>query len=140
MRSRCKSNQQINWLDQTFEQKISICWVCYIVLHRCCHTNLTLDNDTITLTDMKNGKKIPIEKHAYDKDREFYIAHLSQQLTPGKNNEKISQSKYTQFCIKGLLMVRDFWFWAVWAAGPVLKKKFWSDYEQLLRTAILLTF
>ena len=33
---------------------------------------------------MKNGKKIPIEKHAYDKDREFYIAHLSQQLTPGK--------------------------------------------------------
>ena len=89
---------------------------------------------------MKNGKKIPIEKHAYDKDREFYIAHLSQQLTPGKNNEKISQSKYTQFCIKGLLMVRDFWFWAVWAAGPVLKKKFWPDYEQLLRTAILLTF
>ena len=79
----------------------------YIVLDRCCHTNLTLDNDTITLTDMKNGKKIPIEKHAYDKDREFYIAHLSQQLTPGKNNEKISQSKYTQFCIKGLLMVRD---------------------------------
>ena len=53
------------------------------MLDRCGHTNLTLDNDTITLTDMKNGKKIPIEKHAYDKDREFYIAHLSQQLTPG---------------------------------------------------------
>ena len=28
----------------------------------------------------------------------------------------------TQFCIKGLLVVRDFCFWAVWAAGPVLKK------------------
>ena len=84
MHSRCKSNQQINWLDQTFEQKFAICWVCYILLDRCGHTNLTLDNDTITLTDMKNGKKIPIEKHAYDKDREFYIAHLSQQLTPGK--------------------------------------------------------
>ena len=50
---------------------------------------MTLDNDTITLTDMKNGKKIPIEKHAYDKDREFYIAHLSQTLTPG-NNYKIA--------------------------------------------------
>ena len=25
MPSQCKSNQQINWLDQTFEQKISIC-------------------------------------------------------------------------------------------------------------------
>ena len=51
--------------------------------------DMTLDNDTITLTDMKNGKKIPIEKHAYDKDREFYIAHLSQTLTPG-NNYKIA--------------------------------------------------
>merc|ERR1719464_939165 len=50
--------------------------------------DMTLNNDTITLTDMKNGKKIPIEKHAYDKDREFYIAHLSQQLTPG-NKYKI---------------------------------------------------
>ena len=65
--------------------------MCYIVLDRCGHTNLTLDNDTITLTDMKNGKKIPIEKHAYDKDREFYIAHLSQQLTPGKNNFKMGK-------------------------------------------------
>ena len=29
----------------------------------------------------------------------------------------------TQFCIKrlGLLVVQDFGFWAVWAAGPVLK-------------------
>jgi len=30
-------------------------------------------------------KKIQIVKHAYDLDREFYIAHLSQTLTPGKN-------------------------------------------------------
>ena len=50
--------------------------------------DMTLDNDTITLIDLKNGKKIPIEKHAYDKDREFYIAHLSQTLTPG-NKYKI---------------------------------------------------
>ena len=29
----------------------------------------------------------------------------------------------TQSCIKGLLVVQDFCFWAIWAAGPVLKKK-----------------
>ena len=39
----------------------------------------------------------------------------------------------TQSCIKGLLVVRDFGFWAVWTAGPVHKKKFRADYEQLLR-------
>ena len=32
-------------------------------------------------------------------------------------------SKKTQFCIKGLLVVRDFCFSAVCAAGPVHKKK-----------------
>ena len=46
---------------------------------------MELDNDTITLTDMSSGKDVPIVKHAYDKDREFYIAHLSQPLTPGKS-------------------------------------------------------
>ena len=35
--------------------------------------------------------------------------------------------------LKGLLVVRDYYFWAVWTAGPVLKKKIWADYEQLLR-------
>ena len=38
----------------------------------------------------------------------------------------------TQFCIKGLLVVLDFCFWAVWAARPVLKKRVWADYEELL--------
>merc|ERR1712218_552124 len=45
---------------------------------------LTLEESTITLTDMETRKTIPIEKHAYDADREFYIAHLSQTLVPGK--------------------------------------------------------
>ena len=31
-----------------------------------------------------------------------------------------------------LLVVRDFCFWAIWAAGPVLKKC-WPDYRQLSR-------
>ena len=38
----------------------------------------------------------------------------------------------TQSCIKGLLVVRDFCFRAVWAAGPVLKKKLgrlWATFE-----------
>ena len=30
-------------------------------------------------------------------------------------------------------MLRDFCFWAVWAASPVHKKKLGADYEQLLR-------
>ena len=45
----------------------------------------------------------------------------------------------TQSCIKGFFVVRDFCFWTVWAAGPVLKKKkFWADYEQLLRAFFFL--
>ena len=43
-----------------------------------------------------------------------------------------SQSKYPVL-FKGLFVIQDFWFWAVWAAGPILKNKFWADYEQLLR-------
>ena len=31
------------------------------------------------------------------------------------------------------LVLRDFCFWAIWAAGPVLKKKLGANYEQLLR-------
>jgi hypothetical protein len=41
-----------------------------------------------------------------------------------------------QSCIKGLLGVRDFCIWAVWAARPVQKKRVWSDYEQLLRVVV----
>ena len=36
-------------------------------------------------------------------------------------------------CIKGILVVWDFCFWAVWAARPVLKKRLGANYEQLLR-------
>jgi hypothetical protein len=43
----------------------------------------------------------------------------------------------TQFCIKGLLVVQDFCYWAVWAAGLVLKKKVWADFEQLLRSLLV---
>ena len=36
---------------------------------------------------------------------------------------RMKPSLNTQSCIKGLLVVRDFYFWAVWAARPVHKKK-----------------
>ena len=36
---------------------------------------------------------------------------------------KTIPSLNTQSCIKGLLVVRDFCFWAVWAARPVQKNK-----------------
>ena len=50
--------------------------------------------------------------------------------------QETGPSPITQSCIKRLLVVRNFCFWAVWAAGPVLKKpqNIWADYEQLLRT------
>ena len=50
-----------------------------------------------------------------------------------ENNIGMLPSLNTQSCIKGLWVVRDFCFWAYWAARPVLKKKIWADYEQLLR-------
>jgi hypothetical protein len=43
----------------------------------------------------------------------------------------------TQSCIRGLLVVRDFCFWAVLAAGPIQKKRVWADYEQLFREFFL---
>ncbi len=46
--------------------------------------DLTIDNDTISLVEMDTGKPIGINKHAYDLDREFYIAHLDRALVPGK--------------------------------------------------------
>ena len=51
-------------------------------------------------------------------------------------NSNPDPSLNTQSCIKGLFVVWDFCFWAVWAARPVLKKKgcgpiksnFWGDF------------
>ena len=40
--------------------------------------------------------------------------------TTSKNT--LTPSMSTQFCIKGLLLVWDFCFWAVWAAGTIHKK------------------
>ena len=35
----------------------------------------------------------------------------------------------TQSCIKGLLVVQDFCFWAIWAAGPVHWGRLWLTLE-----------
>ena len=50
-----------------------------------------------------------------------------------------SPSLNTQSCIKGLLVVWDFCFWVVWAAGPLHKKKLGANYEQLLRAVFWVT-
>ena len=49
----------------------------------------------------------------------------------------LGPSLNTQSCIKGLLGVRGIYFWSVWAAGPVLKKKGWANYKQLFRAVFL---
>ena len=54
-----------------------------------------------------------------------------------KKNNNRKFSLITQSCIKGLLVVRDFCFWAIWAAGPV-HKKIGVDYEQLYRAVFLM--
>ena len=46
--------------------------------------DMELDENSISLIDMETNSLIEISKHAYDKDREFYIAHLSKPLTPGQ--------------------------------------------------------
>lgn len=46
--------------------------------------DMKLDENSISLMDLKTNKPIEIVKHAYDEQREFYIAHLSKTLTPGQ--------------------------------------------------------
>ena len=48
-------------------------------------------------------------------------------LTPAVS--ELEPSLNTQSCIKELLVVRDFCFLAIWAAGPVHKKKFGAYFE-----------
>ena len=57
-----------------------------------------------------------------------YVHNFDFFLMPLIKSVKIP-SRNTQFCFKGLLMVRYFCFWAIWLAGPVLKKKLGADYE-----------
>ena len=64
---------------------------------------------------------------------------IGQEKKIGQNIGR-NPSLNTHSCIKGLLGVQDFCFWAVWAAGPVLKKKVGADYEQLLRVVEYLLF
>ena len=56
-----------------------------------------------------------------DEDRRPIISSIEVQDV-GKDFDTHFPSLNTQFCIKGLLVVRDFCFWAIWAAGPVHKK------------------
>ena len=46
--------------------------------------DMELDENSISLMDQATNKPISIVKHDYDKEREFYIARLSQTLKPGQ--------------------------------------------------------
>ena len=65
-------------------------------------------------TTLKKGKRVWLERRA------FHSPVFKFGLFPNLN---------IQSCNIELLVVRDFDFWAVWAAGPVLKKKLGADYE-----------
>ena len=68
----------------------------------------------------------------------FLIRGQTLSCTVPNNSFGFWPSLNTQSCIKGLLGVRDFCFWAVWAAGPVQKKRWGADYEQLLRVVFFI--
>ena len=46
--------------------------------------DMELDENSISLMDQATNKPISIVKNDYDKEREFYIARLSQTLKPGQ--------------------------------------------------------
>ena len=69
--------------------------------------------------------KLAIQFHARVNKMPYFFTERFLTTTPRLN---------TQSCIKGLFLVQDFCFWAVWAARPVHKKKVGADYQQLLRT------
>ena len=60
-------------------------------------------------------------------DQEGQMEQITTYFLSIQVRNHISPSLNTQCCIKGLLVVRDFW------ATPELKKKFGANYEQLLR-------
>ena len=72
------------------------------------------------MSTLKMAKKKCVEEDyddEYDEEDEDDLA-----TDEGKGPARglcYSPSLNTQFCIKGLLVVLDFCFWAVWAAGPV---------------------
>jgi hypothetical protein len=86
------------------------------------------------LSDKKTGTYVEVDMYGLPTDtirKEFRTKTVpANGLNPVYNEEifqfrkvRFNPSLNTQSCIKGLLGVRDFCFWAIWAAGPVLKKK-----------------
>ena len=81
------------------------------------------------MSTLKMAKKKCVEEDyddEYDEEDEDDLA-----TDEGKGPARglcYSPSLNTQFCIKGLLVVLDFCFWA-----STIKKKLAADYEQLLR-------
>ena len=83
------------------------------------------------MSTLKMAKKKCVEEDyddEYDEEDEDDLA-----TDEGKGPARglcYSPSLNTQFCIKGLLVVWDFCFWAIWAAGPVREINLWVHFEQ----------
>lgn len=45
---------------------------------------MTLDEDSVQVMEVGSGKNLKVSQHKYDKDREFYIAMLDEQMEKGK--------------------------------------------------------
>jgi hypothetical protein len=114
---------------------------CYAMIHVWLHD---MDHNI----DINYRRKIrPLCMTQTDRENpQFRCYNRSSSLKYGKTNSALGFSKYlcpslnTQSCIRGLLVVRDFYYWAIWAARPVLKRKvsgstmsnFWGLFFQFL--------
>ena len=64
--------------------------------------DLLLQNNTVRLEEKTTKKEVPITGHDYDRDREFYIAKLGDNLQPGKVYViKIEYTAYLKDNLKG---------------------------------------
>ena len=64
--------------------------------------DMVINNDTVSLQEKKSGRRIQITGHSYDKDREFYISKLGEDLQPGMQYTiRIEYTAYLKDNLKG---------------------------------------
>ena len=61
---------------------------------------MTIDEDSVVVEEEGGAKTLPISGHQYDKDREFYIVKLDEDLEQGKNY--VIKIKFTAILRDGL--------------------------------------
>ena len=64
--------------------------------------DMVINNDTVSLQEKKSGRRVQITGHSYDKDREFYISKLGEDLQPGMQYTiRIEYTAYLKDNLKG---------------------------------------